>query len=70
MFEKEVKYRLCRVLKNKYLHASKNGGIIDTNRGMYRNSSNKGAFSHLPEKMSKKHIREIAKEYGISLGLV
>ena len=53
--------------KNKYLNAAKNGGIIDTNRGMYRNSSNKGAFSHLPEKMSKKHIREIAKEYGISL---
>lgn len=53
--------------KNKYLNVSKNGGIIDTNRGMYRNSSNKGAFSHLPEKMSKKHIREIAKEYGISL---
>ena len=36
-------------------------GII----GMERRSGNTGVFSLLPERMSKKYIREIAKEYGI-----
>lgn len=35
--------------------------------GMYRSTHNKGAFSMLPERMTKKHIREIAKEYDIDL---
>lgn len=35
--------------------------------GMYRRSGNVGAFKHLPEKMTKKRIREVAKEYNISL---
>lgn len=34
---------------------------------LYRRSGNVGAFSKLPEKMSKKHIRDIAKEYEIDL---
>lgn len=40
---------------------------IRTNSGMLRNAGNRGVFSHLPERMSKKHIREVANEYGISL---
>lgn len=35
--------------------------------GLHRKTGNSGVFSALPERMSKKHIREIAKEYGISL---
>ena len=34
---------------------------------MLRNTSNTGAFSQLPEKMSKKHIREIAKKYDVDI---
>lgn len=34
---------------------------------MLRKSQNTGAFKHLPERMSKKHIREIAKEFSIDL---
>lgn len=34
---------------------------------MYRRKGNPGVFAVLPEKMSKKHIREIAAEYGIDL---
>ena len=43
-----------------------NGGIIKTER-MYRKTSNIGAFSHLPERMSKKHIRKLANKYGIDM---
>ncbi|MBQ2932210.1 MAG: hypothetical protein IJE62_05145 [Clostridia bacterium] len=32
-----------------------------------RQSKNTGAFADLPERMSKKHIRLLAKEYGVSL---
>lgn len=35
--------------------------------GMLRQSKNKGAFEFLPERMTKKHIREVAKEYGVDL---
>lgn len=35
--------------------------------GLHRRKGNTGAFSGLPERMSKKHIRELAKEYGIDL---
>ena len=34
---------------------------------LYRRSGNPGVFAVLPERMSKKHIREIAYEYGIDL---
>lgn len=34
---------------------------------MYRKSQNKGAFAELPERMSRKHIRSVAAEYGIDL---
>lgn len=34
---------------------------------MFRKTKNIGVFAMLPERMSKKHIREIAKEFGISL---
>ena len=35
--------------------------------GLGRRTKNTGAFAHLPERMSKKHIRAIADEYGIPL---
>lgn len=34
---------------------------------MMRKTTNPGAFSVFPERMTKKHIREVAKEFGISL---
>ena len=34
---------------------------------MNRQTANTGVFSNLPERMSKKHVRSIAKEYGIDL---
>lgn len=34
---------------------------------MNRKTRNTGAFAVLPERMSKKHIREVAKEYGLDL---
>lgn len=37
------------------------------NTGMQRNTQNRGAFSVLPERMTKKHVREVAKEMGIDL---
>ena len=49
--------------KAKYVDKTGESGII----GMERRSGNTGVFSHLPERMSKKHIRGIAKEYGIDL---
>lgn len=44
---------------------AENGKIIS--EGMFRQTANTGAFSHLPERMSKKHIREIAEKYGIDM---
>lgn len=38
-------------------------GIIE----MWRKTHNTGVFYHLPERMSKKHIRQVAKETGIDL---
>ena len=38
-------------------------GIIKAT-GMYRRTDNTKAFAHLPERMSKKYIRKIAKKYG------
>lgn len=35
--------------------------------GLYRRDTNPGAFKVLPERMSKKHIRNVAAEYGIDL---
>lgn len=35
--------------------------------GVYRRTTNPDAFSHLPERMSKKHIRELAEKYGIDI---
>lgn len=35
--------------------------------GLYRRDGNPGAFAVLPERMSKKRIRQLAKEYGIEI---
>ena len=40
---------------------------VITSKGNLRNTTNTGAFSILPERMTKKHVREIAKETGIDL---
>lgn len=53
-------------ISNNHLKISENDDIIKLS-GMYRRTLNTGAFSHLPERMSKKHIRQLAKEYGIDL---
>ena len=37
------------------------------NIGLERRTQNPGVFSQFPERMSKKHIREVAKEYGLDL---
>lgn len=39
----------------------------NTSGGMYRKIGNTGAFSHLSERMSKKHIRRVASEVGIDM---
>lgn len=41
-------------------------GIIQS-KSMQRKSVNTGAFAQYPERMSKKHIRDVAKECGIDL---
>ena len=47
----------------KTLDKSAESGIM-IEKGAYRKATNSGVFSHLPERMSKKHIREVAKKYG------
>jgi hypothetical protein len=49
--------------REKRLENSDESSTMDLNR----NKENTGAFSGLPERMSKKHIRGIAKEYGVDL---
>ena len=44
----------------------KKSDIIQS-KGMYRKNGNTGVFKHLSERMSKKHIREIAKEFDVDL---
>lgn len=40
---------------------------IKNQMGMLRKEKNIGAFKHLSERMTKKHIRDLAKEYGIDI---
>lgn len=47
--------------------AARNESSAVGNINLYRRQKNTGAFADLPEKMSKKHIRETAKEFDISL---
>ena len=42
-------------------------GIIKSKKDMNRKAGNTGAFKELPERMSKDHIRNVAKEYGVDL---
>lgn len=51
--------------KQKFVDNTAESGIINTE--LYRMNSNKDKFAHLEERMSKKHIRRLAKEYGIDL---
>lgn len=46
---------------------SVSGKAVWASSGLFRRSGNPGVFSVLPERMSKKHVREVAKEAGISL---
>lgn len=64
-FNKSVSQKAVWAEKKAVAKVSESGIIkID---GMLRKTSNTGVFSHLPERMSKKHIRNLAKEYGIDL---
>lgn len=58
------KYLADKAAKNV---AKASGSDIIKSKEMLRKTGNTGAFKHLPERMSKKHIRELAKEYDISL---
>lgn len=58
------KYLVDKVAKN---IAKASGSDIMKSKEMLRKTGNAGAFKHLPERMSKKHIRDLAKEYDISL---
>ena len=49
-------------MRGKALDKSAGSGIM-IEKGLYRKTTNSGAFSYLPERMSKKHIREVAKKY-------
>lgn len=44
-----------------------NNDIIKSGSGLYRKSANTGVFSELPERMSKKHIRDIANEFNVDI---
>ena len=41
--------------------------VIHKRIGLLRKSRNTGPFSHLPERMTKKHVREVARHYGIDI---
>ena len=56
-----------KIIKSgKMVEKSSDKGKIKS-KEILRKSHNTGAFKHLPERMSKKHIREIAKEFSIDL---
>jgi hypothetical protein len=63
--EKIVKEKIAE--KRKMALTKDGKGDIIKEKGMYRKASNTGAFSHLPERMSKAHIRELAKKYNIDI---
>ena len=46
---------------------STSSGGSSSSGGMYRKQGNSGEFSQLSEKMSKKHIRDVADEFEIDL---
>ena len=50
-----------------YVREYGGSGRKAVDNGMYRKTGNSGVFSELPERMSKKHIRETANEFDISL---
>lgn len=50
------------------MHYEQNKDVINAQkRELYRKVGNSGAFASLSEKMSRKHIRDVAKEFNISL---
>ncbi|MCM1545256.1 MAG: minor capsid protein [Ruminococcus sp.] len=51
----------------RFVDNSEELGIIEAEDGLYRNTSNIGVFSSLPERMTKKHIRNIARLCGIDM---
>lgn len=62
--------RLGRVVTGKgfrsYTKAVKSS-IINSGKPMLRKAGNTGAFKELPERMSKKNIRDVAKQFGVDL---
>ena len=55
-----------RQFRNKTVAVARKLGTIKE-KEIFRNTQNTGAFKHLPERMSKKHICEIAKEFNVDL---
>ena len=71
-FEREQKDRIDSYYRNGGAQqAYKASALQNTqdydNIGLERRTQNPGIFSQFPERMSKKHIREVAKEYGLDL---
>lgn len=62
----EIEAAADRAREEKSLAFRLESGII-SNEGMYRASGNKGVFAVLPIRMSRKTIREIAKEFDIDV---
>ena len=62
----EIEAAADRAREEKGLAFVPESGII-SNEGMYRASGNKGVFAILPIRMSRKTIREIAKEFDIDV---
>jgi len=66
LYEKPERMRVAGFKRVKPVDQLKNApniGIIE----MYRKTRNTGAFAILPERMSKKHVRQVAKNVGIDL---
>ena len=51
----------------RFTGSTSSGGGGSSSGGMYRKQGNSGEFAQLPERMSKKHIRDVADEFDIDL---
>lgn len=57
-----------RINSLRRMHYEQNKDLINAQkRELYRRAGNSGVFADLPEKMSRKHIRDVAEEFNISL---
>lgn len=59
--------RMKQAGSEKWVQLREDYGDAQAEVQMYRKAKNSGVFAQLPERMSKKHVRAVAKEYGIGL---